>query len=918
MDAQAQDRCHRIGQTREVHIYRLISDHTVEENILEKANQKRFLTDLVVEGGDFQRLAQGDGNLNKEDVLSIILGEQKKRLAVKAETLETVVGLTTRDGPPKPNDVADILQPTTPKAPTTPKPTAQGKRGRSGTPAEEGSSEKDKEDKEDEGEEGTVNTNPTGDASDFQTAIAAVEDEDDQIGIKAVEREQAEERGEYEFEAGEDDPEPQQQQPQQNIQVGESSSLEQLAALESRLCDVQRYMIRIAEQEYEAEAAEQLEVVKEEVQGQMEMWDLEQLRNIKEMEEHQLSEDEDMLTFTVADQNKTSQEHYQTYYEEVMRMSNENLLNFEAVVPGRRLPRRNDGRAETAEEASEIPDPASLFGMEWDAVRRSSVLDDVRDASDPSALALVLQGEHQPQQQQQQQEGKGLLGHLIRVPAVNFGREWAESVYNTAWRTAVVEGRITSFEKGSMPTADRWVVHFRDDPNEYRFGWRIIKHWVVPDSGQEESVGGSNAGAEGEGENEDDAMSSALCVSSSDEEEEQQQQPSSQDTAPTQPVDEQPRPETSPYHNMRFQRQAALGVGRATEALMAPLVLDGRSPKTKRPRPEGDESDEGRVAKRKATGSKAPQPPLTPQTMTADQMATHSLQRWQEGRGLHAPPTKRAWNAKRVEGVGVGSDAQSPGLFFAKSSKSKLVKKAQKQQPKVKESEDPWCPEEDDVLQAAVAAFGINFDLVASVLNDHFAFISRTRSAKQCQQRYVESVLIPQTDKAAKTPTTPNSRPSTPGEQIQSTGALFAAFERRCEVLSRMLDKKVENLSRIRNTVNPSSYHPPSPVGEVVHPMQHPALAAAAQTLHASNASGTTSGGAPIASLKPWPVSFSDVLYPHIVSALPVGPLPLTAAEAQPLIRLEVQTNATQLEMMINPHDKKKKHRKEKKPPQSS
>jgi SNF2 family DNA or RNA helicase len=54
MDAQAQDRCHRIGQTREVHIYRLISEHTVEENILKKANQKRFLNDLVVEGGDFR------------------------------------------------------------------------------------------------------------------------------------------------------------------------------------------------------------------------------------------------------------------------------------------------------------------------------------------------------------------------------------------------------------------------------------------------------------------------------------------------------------------------------------------------------------------------------------------------------------------------------------------------------------------------------------------------------------------------------------------------------------------------------------------------------------------------------------------------------------------------------------------------
>ena len=48
MDRQAQDRCHRIGQTREVHIYRLVSEHTVEENILSKANQKRQLEDLAL------------------------------------------------------------------------------------------------------------------------------------------------------------------------------------------------------------------------------------------------------------------------------------------------------------------------------------------------------------------------------------------------------------------------------------------------------------------------------------------------------------------------------------------------------------------------------------------------------------------------------------------------------------------------------------------------------------------------------------------------------------------------------------------------------------------------------------------------------------------------------------------------------
>lgn len=53
MDAQAQDRCHRIGQTRDVHIFRLVSERTIEENILKKANQKRLLGDLAIEGGNF-------------------------------------------------------------------------------------------------------------------------------------------------------------------------------------------------------------------------------------------------------------------------------------------------------------------------------------------------------------------------------------------------------------------------------------------------------------------------------------------------------------------------------------------------------------------------------------------------------------------------------------------------------------------------------------------------------------------------------------------------------------------------------------------------------------------------------------------------------------------------------------------------
>merc|ERR1712029_567973 len=53
IDAQAQDRCHRIGQTRDVHIYRLVSQRTIEENIIKKANQKKILGDLAIEGGNF-------------------------------------------------------------------------------------------------------------------------------------------------------------------------------------------------------------------------------------------------------------------------------------------------------------------------------------------------------------------------------------------------------------------------------------------------------------------------------------------------------------------------------------------------------------------------------------------------------------------------------------------------------------------------------------------------------------------------------------------------------------------------------------------------------------------------------------------------------------------------------------------------
>ena len=50
-DEQAMDRVHRIGQTRQVTVYRLVCSNTVEERILIRAQQKHVLQHTVYAGG---------------------------------------------------------------------------------------------------------------------------------------------------------------------------------------------------------------------------------------------------------------------------------------------------------------------------------------------------------------------------------------------------------------------------------------------------------------------------------------------------------------------------------------------------------------------------------------------------------------------------------------------------------------------------------------------------------------------------------------------------------------------------------------------------------------------------------------------------------------------------------------------------
>ncbi|GAB7364705.1 hypothetical protein MBLNU230_g5505t1 [Neophaeotheca triangularis] len=53
MDRQCMDRAHRIGQVRDVEVYKMVSERTVEENILRRANQKSLLDQTVIQEGQF-------------------------------------------------------------------------------------------------------------------------------------------------------------------------------------------------------------------------------------------------------------------------------------------------------------------------------------------------------------------------------------------------------------------------------------------------------------------------------------------------------------------------------------------------------------------------------------------------------------------------------------------------------------------------------------------------------------------------------------------------------------------------------------------------------------------------------------------------------------------------------------------------
>lgn len=96
MDKQCQDRCHRIGQTRDVHIYRFVSEHTIEANILRKANQKRMLDDVIIQEGEFTtdyfNSEVYNGDAEAEAAMNRVLGGRiSEKVFEQAEDQEDIV-----------------------------------------------------------------------------------------------------------------------------------------------------------------------------------------------------------------------------------------------------------------------------------------------------------------------------------------------------------------------------------------------------------------------------------------------------------------------------------------------------------------------------------------------------------------------------------------------------------------------------------------------------------------------------------------------------------------------------------------------------------------------------------------------------------------------------------------------------------
>ena len=85
MDLQAMDRAHRIGQKKQVRVFRFVTEGSVEEKIIERAQRKLYLDAVVIQQG---RLMQQNKNLSKQELASMVRFGADEIFKSKEATIE--------------------------------------------------------------------------------------------------------------------------------------------------------------------------------------------------------------------------------------------------------------------------------------------------------------------------------------------------------------------------------------------------------------------------------------------------------------------------------------------------------------------------------------------------------------------------------------------------------------------------------------------------------------------------------------------------------------------------------------------------------------------------------------------------------------------------------------------------------------
>lgn len=120
-DLQAMDRCHRIGQTRPVVVYRLVTRGTVEQRMIQMAGAKRRLEKLIMQKGKFAKVgkdASKGGTLSPQELLELLQStdhsaviEASSSMLSRAElnALLDRTRLTAKDDSTAPNKLFEVV-----------------------------------------------------------------------------------------------------------------------------------------------------------------------------------------------------------------------------------------------------------------------------------------------------------------------------------------------------------------------------------------------------------------------------------------------------------------------------------------------------------------------------------------------------------------------------------------------------------------------------------------------------------------------------------------------------------------------------------------------------------------------------------------------------------------------------------------